>query len=115
MSDMPYHILDGGKVRCHVCGALLRWIDAIETEIGYACEDHILQEDDEPVDAPDPILAWLEREAAEARRVLEAEQDPGNIETMRQWVYHHECMVRKRLDELGLLDVDDEPARDERR
>jgi hypothetical protein len=48
MSDMPYHVLDSGKVRCHVCGALLRWVDAIETEIGYACEDHILQEDDEP-------------------------------------------------------------------
>jgi hypothetical protein len=48
MSDMPYHILDGGKVRCHVCGALLRWVDAVETEIGYACEDHIPQEDDEP-------------------------------------------------------------------
>lgn len=62
----------------------------------------------------DPVLAWLEREAADARRVLEAERDPGNIEIMRQWVYHHECMVRKRLDELGLLDVDDEPAGGER-
>ena len=44
----PYHVLDGGKVRCHVCGALLRWVDAAETEIGYSCEDHILEEDDEP-------------------------------------------------------------------
>jgi len=69
---------------------------------------------DRQADAPDPILAWLEREAADARRVLEAERDPGNIEIMRQWVYHHECMVRKRLDELGLLDVDDEPAGGER-
>jgi hypothetical protein len=48
MSDMPYHILDSGKVRCHVCGKLLRWVDAVETEIGYSCEDHVLQEDDEP-------------------------------------------------------------------
>ena len=32
MTAKPYHILDGGKVRCHVCGALLRWVDAIETE-----------------------------------------------------------------------------------
>jgi hypothetical protein len=47
-SEKPYHVLDGGKVRCHVCGKLLRWVDTIETEIGYACEDHILQEDDEP-------------------------------------------------------------------
>lgn len=46
--NMPHHILDGGKVRCHVCGKMLRWVDAVETEIGYACEDHILQEDDEP-------------------------------------------------------------------
>ena len=67
MTAKPYHVLDSGKVRCHMCGKLLRWLDAVETEIGYACEDHILQEDDEPVDAPDPILAWLEREAAEAR------------------------------------------------
>lgn len=64
----------------------------------------------ERADAPDPVLAWLEREAAQSRRVLAAEQDPGNIEVMRQWVYHHECMVRGRQDELGLLDVDDEPA-----
>jgi hypothetical protein len=64
----------------------------------------------EPADAPDAVLTWLEREAAEARRILEAEQDPGNIETMRQWVYHQECLVRLRLDEMGLLDVDDEPA-----
>lgn len=48
MTAKPYHVLDGGKVRCHVCGALLRWVDAAETEIGYACEDHVLQEDDEP-------------------------------------------------------------------
>ena len=64
----------------------------------------------EPADAPDPILAWLVREAAEAWRVLEAERDPGNIKTMRQWVYYQECLVRLRLDEMGLLDVDDEPA-----
>jgi hypothetical protein len=68
----------------------------------------------EPADAPDPILAWLVREAAEAWRVLEAEQDPGNIKTMRQWVHIHECLVRLRLDEMGLLDVDDEPAGGER-
>ena len=48
MSDKPYHVLDGGKVRCHVCGKLLRWMDAVETDIGYSCEDHVLQEDDEP-------------------------------------------------------------------
>ncbi len=24
------------------------FVDAIEAEIGYACEDHILHEDDEP-------------------------------------------------------------------
>jgi hypothetical protein len=61
---------------------------------------------------PDPILAWLEREAAEARRVLEAERDPGNIETMRQWVYHHECLVRLRREE---LEAPIEPAGGERR
>jgi hypothetical protein len=70
-----------------------------------------------PVEANggDPILAWLEREAAEARRVLMAERDHGNVEIMRQWVYLHECLVRLRLDEMGLLDVDDEPAGGERR
>ena len=47
MTAKPYHVLDGGKVRCHVCGKLLRWVDAAETEIGYACEDHVLQEDDD--------------------------------------------------------------------
>ncbi len=61
---------------------------------------------------PDPILAWLEREAAEARRVLEAERDPGNIETMRQWVYHHECLVRLRREE---LEAPIEPAGGEQR
>ena len=61
---------------------------------------------------PDPILAWLEREAAEARRVLEAERNPGNIETMRQWVYHHECLVRLRREE---LEAPIEPAGGERR
>jgi hypothetical protein len=61
---------------------------------------------------PDPILAWLEREAAEARRVLEAERDPGNIEIMRQWVYHHECLVRLRREE---LEAPIEPAGGERR
>jgi hypothetical protein len=61
---------------------------------------------------PDPILAWLEREAAEARRVLEAERDPGNIETMRQWVYHHECLVRLRREE---LEAPIEPAGGDRR
>lgn len=61
---------------------------------------------------PDPILAWLEREAAEARRVLEAERDPGNIETMRQWVYYHECLVRQRREE---LEAPIEPAGGERR
>lgn len=69
----------------------------------------------EAADATDAVLTWLEHEASDARRVLVAERDPGNIEIMRQWVYHHECMVRKRLDELGLLDVDDEPAGGERR
>jgi hypothetical protein len=54
----------------------------------------------------DPVLAWLEHEAALARHVLEAEQDLGNIEIMRQWVYVHECLVRQRQDELGLLDDD---------
>ena len=48
MTAKPYHVLDGGKVRCHVCGKLLRWVDAAEDEIGYTCEDHVLQEDDEP-------------------------------------------------------------------
>jgi hypothetical protein len=48
MSDKPYHVLDDGKVRCHVCGKLLRWVDAAETEIGYSCEYHVLHEDEEP-------------------------------------------------------------------
>lgn len=61
---------------------------------------------------PDAVLTWLEREAAEARRVLEAEQDPGNIETMRQWVYHHECLVRLRREE---LEAPIEPAGGEQR
>ena len=46
MTTKPYHILDSGKVRCHVCGALLRWVDAIETEIGYACEGDVTPGDD---------------------------------------------------------------------
>lgn len=55
-----------------------------------------------PVEATggDPVLAWLEHEAALARHVLEAEQDPGNIEIIRHWVYIHDCLVRQRREEL---------------
>jgi DNA-directed RNA polymerase subunit RPC12/RpoP len=36
-SEKPYHVLDGGKIRCEKCGKLAKWVDSAETETGYMC------------------------------------------------------------------------------